>query len=184
MKNYFVMAGISLAVFLVGIVFVRPVQQVVEKVVNVGAISSYDFVSPYFSVGGVRTWGANTTSLTAASTTICSLVSPAATSTLVSASVHLKTSTTTAMQLWMGRGAGATALSNNATTTWLSGPDTIAANAVGLTYAAPATTTANGVANQVFGPSTPLNVTLAGAVVVTNLAPTGACSAKWEQIAY
>lgn len=62
-----------------------------------GAVSNPDISSRYFSYGGVRHWGAKTTSLTQATTTVCALQSPAATSTLqLGSGVRLDVSSTTA----------------------------------------------------------------------------------------
>ncbi len=64
-------------------------------VTTLGSVSSPDIMSPYFSVGGVYQWK-NARTLGTATTTMCSVQSPSATSTLDSARLQITTGTSTA----------------------------------------------------------------------------------------
>lgn len=128
--------------------------------------TSPDISSPYISVGGLRQWYAQTTNLIQASTTVCTLISPIATSTLEEASIFESVSSTTASDVDLGMSTNPTA------TTTILGSASVAAN--GSFSIAVASTT-------IFAPSTYLVVNQkAGAGLIAN--PTGICEASWTQI--
>ena len=182
MKNYLITAGIALGVVLLVLIFMPA--KVINQVQTLGAVSSPDIMSPYFSFGGVRQWAAHTDNLNHASTTICSMQSPAATSTLVFGSVKLTTGTTTAIALEMAKDT-----SYAATTTRIS-YDVLASGAQTTMVAFVASTTgaygANGQAHtadeldMVFAPNTYLNVKYGGAAGALNVL-VGSCNAVWVQ---
>jgi len=66
--------------------------------VKLGAVSSPDILSPYFSYGDTRFWGFRPNLLTA-STTVCNIQAPAATTTLEGFSLDVKTGTTSEVHL-------------------------------------------------------------------------------------
>lgn len=138
---------------------------------RLGSVSSPDIQSPYFSFGGVREWGARTDNLTQATTTVCALQAPAATSTLNFASIQFKVSSTTASLVTMARAATAFA-----TTTSL-GTVSLTANGQGMLVAS---------STQLyqFPPNSYLVVgmqdTTADATAGT-FSPTGTCQATWYE---
>jgi len=175
MKNYLITAGIALGVVLLTLTLMP--QKVINSVQTLGAVSSPDIMSPYFSFGGVRQWAAHTESLGQATTTVCALQSPAATSTLLTASIRYSVSSTTASTVTMAKATTAYA------TTTLIGGGSLAANAQG-TFNATTTlaqaTSLDGV--MVFAPSAYLVVGMAGGT--GTFSPTGTCQAIWVQNAY
>lgn len=133
-----------------------------------GAVSSPDIMSPYFSVGGVVEWKAHTITLTQASTTVCAIQSPAATSTLSSANILFSVSSTTASTVTLAQST-----TPYATTTSL-GSITLAANARGQALAS--------TTGVVFSPNTYFVVSMTGGI--GTFSPTGVCQASWQQLAY
>jgi len=138
-------------------------QQVVIEP-KAGAVSSPDIMSPYFSFGGVRHWAGRTDSLTQATTTVCALQSPSATSTLETAFINFTVSSTTASTVTLAKATTA-----YATTTSL-GAITLSANAQGI---AVASTTGS----HIFSPNTWFVVGMAGGI--GTFSPTGTCQAVW-----
>jgi hypothetical protein len=137
---------------------------------KLGALSSPDLPYPYFSFGGVRSWAGRTDSLTAATTTVCAIQSPAATSTLRFGSIRFGVSSTSATTVYIAK-----ATTPYATTTAL-GQCALAANAQG-TCLASTTPTVNVDPAQVFAPNTYLVVGMTGGV--GTFSPTGTCEATW-----
>lgn len=137
---------------------------------KLGALSSPDLPYTYIGVGGVRRYSAKTESLSQATTTICSLQSPTATSSLVSGAITLTTSSTTATVLVMAK-SSLTA----ASTTQIGTNFAIAANAQATAVAT--TTATNGI---IFSPSQYLNFSLSGGT--GTFSPAGVCQATWEAI--
>lgn len=130
-------------------------------------------ISPfnYSCVGGVCRFVASKPTLTQASSTICALQSPAATSTLVSGAVHIDINTTASTAVI---GKATTAF---ATTTKLAQAAIAAGTELNLVAStSPITNGAN-----VFSPNTWMVVSLEGSGAV-NL--DGNCQATWEQINY
>lgn len=102
---------------------------------ELGALSSPDIQSRWLSVGGVTTHYRHMSMQT--DNTPCSFTSPAATSTLVYATAHFDTTTSSAVILDIGKSESA-----NATTTKLMATQTISANESNTTYYASTTPTA------------------------------------------
>jgi len=181
MKNYFVMAGIALVVSLVvGLTVSKPVNTVVQRVTDgkLGSVASPDIMSPYFSFGGVRHWGARSDSLVQATTTVCAIQSPAATSTLIMGSIRLSVGSTTASTVTIAKSATAYA------TTTLIGGGALGAGAQGTFSATTTPSTGTSLDGpMVFGPSQYLVVGMQGGVGGT-FSPTGNCQATWVQNAY
>jgi len=153
---------------------------VVERIV--GAVSSPDVQSSYLSVNDVRSWY-ESRSLNQASTTICSMKSPSATSTLVSGSVKLTTGTTTAIALELAKDT-----TPSATTTRISYIVLASGAQVTLRAFVASTTVAvnSGVqytANEtdlVFAPNTYLNAKYGAALGSLNVL-VGSCKAVWME---
>jgi len=116
--------------------------------------------------------------LKSATTTVCAIQSPAATSTLVSATVKITTSTTTATDWTLAKAATAYATTTplNLLNTGASVQGTLAASSTPLTAA-------GAVNGNVFAPSQWLVLGAnPGQVGVDNLAPVGICQATFEVI--
>lgn len=139
-----------------------------------GSVASPEVMSPWFTYGGVRNWAAHTESLTVATTTVCALQSPAATSTLVFASITFKVSSTTASTITVAKATTA-----YATTTVLN-TSSLGANAQGTLIVASSTAGVDG--NAVFSPNNYLVVGMAGGI--GTFSPTGTCQAEWVQNSY
>ncbi len=152
-----------LALVVAGIAISKPAQ-VVEKTIQAGAVASPDIMSPYFSFGGLKHWAVRTDSLSSATTTVCALQSPAATSTLAWAAVLFSVSSTTASTVTL-----ATSTSAFATTTLLTSTS-IAANAQGYINF-------QGSSANVLAPNTWVVVGMAGGT--GTFSPTGTCQAEF-----
>lgn len=169
MKNYLI-SGVVALIVASGVSIIAP--RGVTTVNTLGAVTSPDINSPYFSFGGVREWAGFTQTFAAASTT-CSLQSPAATSTLVFGSFRVASTSATAALIEMGK-----SVSPNATTTLL-GQATLAANAQGTMIAS--TSLSSGIDGAaVFAPNTYFNVKVGSGVFQYG----GTCVAVWRQNAY
>lgn len=216
-KQNIIGIGVVLALIL-GVLGVSraPVQTTIDKTktVQVGSVSSPDITSPYLSVNGVRTWysyvdSTQTSGFNTASTTVCLLAAPNATSTLVRATFKVTTATSTAYQVSLFRAIG---IANTATSTAGSGlllaSSTVAASTLAdLAYSTSSPSVAGGQlllsypSNAIFGPYT--NTTTGGnatgtpyfAVWAVNGAstggatgsagirvPAGTCSAIWQEL--
>jgi hypothetical protein len=161
----YVLVGILIGV--AGYAFVAPVF-VQEQEPSVGAVSGPDLLSPYFNVNGWTEWPTRQ-GFASATTTVCAIKSPAATSTLALGSgVRLDVSSTTASTVTVAKAATAFA-----TTTPLFSAH-VAANA---RAAIAATTTTN---DFVFAPNTWLVVGMAGGI--GSFSPSGVCQAKFVQL--
>lgn len=165
-----------MAVFAVGLTFIKPVQNVVNQ--TVGSVANPDIQFPYFSFGGNRYWAAHTDSLIQGTTTVCALQSPAATSTLVSASVSFKISSTTASNVVIAKAASAFA-----TTTALN-YGAFASGAQGTMMASSTITTnlTNVDPYTVFAPNQFVVVGMQGGI--GTFSPVGTCQATWIQTSY
>lgn len=161
----------------------KVVQEVKEKT-SLGALSSPDIASPYLSFGNVRRYAAGAT-LNQASSTLCSLLSPASTSTLVSAGIQITTGTSTAVALEIGKGAITSTTTRFAYRVLASGVQAT------LTAVTASTTATGGSAGStfttepdaVFAPNTYLNFKYGGAPGATNTF-VGGCTATWETLIY
>lgn len=143
-----------------------------------GASASYDFPSRFFSVGGVRHWAGSTNNLIQASSTVCSIQGPAATSTLIAAGIRFTLASTTAVIVDLAKDQY-----GYSTTTALNASIPLAASTQGTIIAS---TTSNGLdTTRVFPPSYFFTVRIAGGATGstgTGNVPTGYCFAEWIQI--
>lgn len=177
MENYLKLAGAVVVAVLLSAVFIKPVQQVIKQVVpNVGALSSPDISSPYISWGGVRQY-AGSMSLNQATTTLCAIQSPAATSSLAYASFRMTLATTTASVLTFARATTAFA-----TTTIIGNQITIASGAQATVIASTTAATIDNNGASIFPPSTYLVVGLQGGQGASQtFSQTGSCQVVWVQ---
>jgi hypothetical protein len=139
---------------------------------TIGAASP-DFSSPYISYGDVRHWGARIGSLPTGTSTICSIVSPPATTTLSSFIVRFDTTPGYAQDYAFG-----VSTTMNATTTIITRLSQPASGNTALV----ATTSATAIKDGLVGPSTFLSVNLSTSSVGSTFAPTGTCSAGFREI--
>lgn len=133
--------------------------------------------SNYFQFGGVNVFAGLVTSLNSASTTLCSIQSPAATSTLVSASIDIAVSTSSSYILTLAR-----ATTPAASTTPLISSASISSGAKTTLVAS-----STGQGSDVWAPNTWLNATVrggSGGVTYPFTMGSGSCHAKWEQVSY
>lgn len=135
-----------------------------------GSLAGPDIQSTYLSVSGIRREYRRTTSLTQGTTTICALQAPSATSTLVSGSLLLSVSSTTASIVTIAKSATA-----YATTTLLGGQVSIQANSpVDIVASSTGST-------GIFGPNQWLVVGMQGGKYTSApFSPTGVCQATFE----
>ena len=148
---------------------------------SVGAASGPILPYPYFGFGGVVRY-AGSTSLNQASTTLCAIQSPAATSTLISGNVILTTGTTTAISLEVAKS------SNPSATTTRLGYQVLASNAQVTLAAVTSSTTATGGSSgstftvepdYIFAPNTYFTAKYGGAAGSANVL-VGRCNATFE----
>ena len=140
-----------------------------------GALSSPIIPSRYLEVGGVRHYYFRDGNLNQASTTVCSFYTPAATTTLVFASIRLTTGTSTTPQWEIGKGTTMDATTTSFGTFSLSASDrgTMVASTTSSGFEADMPT--------VFAPNTYLNFKYGGdngASYSTNVF-TGDCRAEF-----
>jgi hypothetical protein len=169
MKN----ALIALAALIVlGVGYVVYNQARVSEDTSLGAQSQQVADGDCYLLNGNRVCP-KTTGLNTASTTICSIKAPAATSTLESASARLRVSSTTDMILTFSKATN----TNNATTTKFGDQITVAANAQDSVVAS---TTALNIEQEdhVFGPNDYFNVGAQGGI--GTFSPSGSCSATFQ----
>ncbi len=160
-----VVAVISLGLY----TFISPVKEVVSN--TVGAVTGPDSFFPCETHNGVGRCF-NRTTLRTATTTVCAIKSPAATSTLVTNSIQLTTSTTTAYATTIAKAATAFA-----TTTVLGNSVTYSGGAQSTQVAS--STAANFTAKDfTFGPSQWLVVGMQGSG--GTFSPVGTCEATFE----
>lgn len=145
---------------------------VVEKpVLPAGAASSPDMPFQYLKWGagfGIRLWP-TANPLTVATTTVCAIQSPAATSTMLSGGVRMTTSSTTASTVTLAKATTAFA-----TTTLIGSQVAVAANAQTMITAS---TTSDNI--RIFGPSEWFVVGMQGGV--GSFSPVGTCHATFEE---
>lgn len=170
MKNYLVAAGTAAVVALV-IALSLHGTKVVQQ--NLGAVASPDIQSPYFSVGGMRTWS-NKSVMRTASTSVCSIQAPAATSTLLYASARFDSGngylTTYEFGASAAQGATTTVLARY---TFASG-----ANLTGNIVS----TTTTALADMVLVPNAWINLNVATSSASSLYAPSGECQAEFRQL--
>ena len=168
-SNLTIVVGLicSIALLLVVIIAVNAPQ----PIPNTNTQPSYggtspEISSPYLQVNGVRQWFVTVPTANLTSSTLCSMRSPAATTTLQSASVRILGANTAESVNWVYKAATA-----SATTTALFGGVTIAAAEQGTFMA---TTTTD---NFVIAPSQYIVVDTSA-----NYAQTGWCNAVFTEI--
>lgn len=155
-QNILVSAAVATLISLiVSFAFPNTVQTVVEKVNDkVQAVVSSELPTNYFSYGEVRRW-AYRPKFNTATTTLCAVKSPAATSTLVSAAYIINTGTTTAATIDIAKGN-----TQGATTTLLVTATAVASGALANVSWTSAGATA---ADDIMAPNTWVLVKTAGA---------------------
>ncbi len=174
--NTIVVAGVvALVVSLGAYTYFAPVKQAVDS--TFGSASSPSVNGNCMDVNGV-TRCSQRIAVRAATTTPCALKSPSATSTLASASVLLRTSSSTATTWTLAKSA------NPFATTTSLGDHVVAGSAQAAILA---TTTATVGLNDktVFGPNTYLVVSEVGGITAgdaagTGFVPAGSCNATFE----
>lgn len=138
----------------VAFLFPNTVKTVVQEVTKTGSVVSSELPDNNFSFGQVRRW-AYGPKMNVATTSLCSIKSPAATSTLISAAFQIYTGTSTAATIDIG-----TSTTAFATTTNLVSAFSVGSGAQGAT----GWTSAGGsVQDNVMAPNTYVNVKTAGA---------------------
>ena len=149
-------------------------EKIIERTQTLG-VSGPEINSDYVIIGGVPTWYRYSASPIAATSTICSLQSPAATSTLKSATFDTSFASSSALLVEIGVGAN-----SNATTTRLAMWTLPASGKVTLN----ATTTAleTTLVDGIVAPNRYVNFNIAGVGGTSGSAPTGSCSAVFQQI--
>jgi hypothetical protein len=138
-----------------------------------GAISSPDIPSPYLSFGGVRRWAGHSESLNQATTTVCAIQAPAATSTLISGGIRLSVSSTTSSTITIAKASTATA------TTTIIATGSVGANAQATILAASSTYSAGALTDRIFAPNQYLVFNMSTTTGGT-FSPSGVCQATWE----
>lgn len=145
---------------------------------SVGAFSSPDLQSPWFGFGGVRQW-AGSMSMRTASTSLCSIQSPAATTTLVAATAYVTGGNTYANDYQLGFG-----IAQGATTTNLARLS-IGANAAGVAIATSTNLVqsfGNGGKDGQIPPNTWINFNVSTTSASSLYAPTGQCYAVFREV--
>lgn len=146
-----IISALALGLVALGVVVVTGPEQT-PQVINqpLGAVNP-EFATKYIKVGGLTHEYRFDNTLETATSTLCSFVSPAATSSLAFAGARLNTATGTALSVFIATGRGA-----NSTTTLLAGSQV----ASGAQYNAAATSTLG----TIIGPNQYINFNFAGAV--------------------
>lgn len=180
-KSIILKSGVIVAVILV-LVIVFSKNKNTEKIItipnypNYGALSTPDLPTD-ISQGGMRTRAVHVPiySLGLSTTTLCSIQSPVATSTLIHGSVTITTGTSTALQLEIAKST-----SPNATTTVLN--STIFGTGVTMGTLIASSTLTNGAdPSLVFSPNQYLVVKYGGTSGATQYLQ-GSCNAQWVQV--
>ena len=173
-------ALVALNVVLLGLIATNKSETVREVVTKeLGAVASPDLQSAYFSYGGVRHWAAKNTALTDASTTVCALLSPAATSTLQFGSIKYTTGATTTQTLSAGKGTTRYTIDRLFATSSAAADEKATLLAATTTPAADQTAGKLILTDRVFSPSTYLVFTISSANSYTDVE--GTCEATWYE---
>jgi len=170
-KTKLLIAGVLVAIVASAIALVSTKTVVVNQPAaqNYGAVAGPDMPFQYISVGGVTRYYYSYP-LATGTTSPCSIQSPAATSTLVSAGIQFTTSSSTATTITIARGTAMTA-----TTTSIGTDYAIAANKQAMIVAS---TTATAGDATIFPPNTWFNVGMKGGVGTHDAV--GVCHAIFE----
>ncbi len=164
-------AVIAIVVVLGGWFILPPkVQQTVQ---NLGSLAGPDIPFSYLNWGGIRQEN-RSQSFNQASTTLCSLIGPAASSTLDFATAMITTATSSAIQIDFARSS-----IMDATTSLLLPSVTVGANLTGIIeFNASSTALSNGASGQFFGPNQRLNIKYGGTLGSLNTLG-GVCKASF-----
>lgn len=141
------------------------------KAIQAGSVSSPDVTSPYLSFGGVRSWAYSPDFRTATST-LCSIQSPAATTTLVSFTANFATAAVSYANDYQAGNAA----TSQATTTNL-GKITVAANGLGTLVA-----TSTSLTDNIIPPLTFVNLRVSTTTASSSYAPTGKCNVVFREV--
>lgn len=141
------------------------------KTNTVGAISGPDFMSPYYSVGGVYTYKTGK-ALATATTTPCSLISPSSTSTLMSAAIQISTASSTAITIRVA--TSSTAFATTTALNWFA----LASGALG-SFSYTSTSSASS-AYMIMSPNTYVVWSLDGIIGSDTTKLNGSCFATWN----
>lgn len=171
LKTIVVSALIAAAVGVgfVAIALKGPVSVGPDGKVQVGSVTNPEIPSPWVAWGGVFNYAGSLTALKTATTTVCAIQSPAATSTLENFQIRFDVSSSMASIVTIAKSNTAFA-----TTTQLGTDYAIAAGAQAFIQASssPQAGTAN-----IFGPNQWLVVGMRGGA--GTFSPTGTCQANW-----
>lgn len=168
--KYLIAAAVALALLVGGFLALKPTVTP-EGDVQLGAVSGPDSSFPCETHNGVMQCFERTKMRTA-TTTVCSIKSPTASSTLVSAAAHFETASSSALLIEMGK-----ATTPYATTTLLAR----LSNAAGAKASVIATTSATALTDGIVAPNSYINVMIAGAGGATSAtAPVGNCQATFQ----
>lgn len=175
-KKQIIASVVTLVIAVVASVYLGGTQVVKEITheVPVGAVSSPDIPGRYFSYGGVRQWGGRQ-QMQVATTTLCAIQSPAATSTIEYVSFSITTGTSTAATIDIGTSTNAFS-----TTTNLVSAVSIASGANGQQFWSPVGGSVN---DNTMAPNTYVLVKTAGAGL-GGYTYGGTCQASFVQTVY
>lgn len=174
MNKKIVTIGIVVAIAL-GIVGIFTGGQTIQRVVNksVGSVAGPDLYNPYFRFGngdGIREWK-TAIGLSTATTTVCSIASPAATSTLTSVGIKIDTSSSTASTIYIAKGSNTNATTTNFVTYG------VAADAQAMINASSTVLQLND--KNIIAPNQFINFGMAGGI--GTMSPSGSCHATFEE---
>jgi hypothetical protein len=168
--NKLILGGAGLVILLLGVFLPvgKESRTVVERVSeNLGAVNS-----PFLAIGAFDLYAQGTASFTqATSSVICSLQSPAGTSTLLHGGVQLTSATSTLTSLAITKAVGAGQIGTVIAST------TVTSGTQRTLIAATSTYNAQAVADMVFAPNTYFNVSQQGGGLIN---ATGKCEAIWH----
>ena len=171
MNNKFIgVALIAILVIAIGAYMFPKGNTIVERIV--GAVSGPDTYFDYVANNDLQKFG-QTKPLTTATTTVCAIKSPTATSTLIFGSVKFTVSSTTASTVTLAKATTAFA-----TTTSL-GSASVGASAQATVVSKKTAAGGDGL-DETFAPDTYFVVSMAGGV--GTFSPTGSCSAEFVRI--
>ena len=174
-----VLLAVALALGLYGTLRSTPTA-VTERIIReVGAATGPELPYKYLSVGGVRTWYSHSTSFPTATSTLCSFQSPAATTTLVAATMNIKNTTGT-NTFQVGRAAAGASNVNSTATTTLLASLTVGSVSYGELVAT-TTLTASGLTDGVIIPYSWINFKV-GTGTPGTITFTGSCSAVFREL--
>lgn len=173
-KNILISALVAFIVAGGFVAFNQPVQKVIDQTVTKFGATSPDFSSPYISYGDMDFW-ASKSAMRTATTTLCAIQSPSATSTLEFAFFSITTGTSTSATIDIATGTTAFA-----TTTNLVSAVSIGSGATGQQWWSPVGGSVN---DNTMAPNTWVLVKTAGAGL-GGYTYTGSCGAGFNQTVY